>query len=264
MINGRRSLTVVGIALSPRTSPDPAGHAVPDFERYGVMWMGRKPRWPRPTTWTARSTSIASRCARRRHRRRDRRDSTCSSAQYGGTGAYGRATSSHASSARSSAAPGHVDVPAGHLPGRRGVPAERGDHAPDRDSSASRSAVLKAFGYSTSAIGCCTTSSWCWSDGGARLGWRASLGGAWFGAGSRATMPTSSASRTLEYFLRPGVVLRASRSPRRGAARHGLRRRRAVRLPPAEGDAPGAPAGLSRHPPRAHRPAALARRSRPG
>jgi putative ABC transport system permease protein len=42
IINGRRErLTVVGIALSPSTSPDQPGALFPDFERYGVLWMGR-------------------------------------------------------------------------------------------------------------------------------------------------------------------------------------------------------------------------------
>ncbi|HDH05039.1 MAG TPA: ABC transporter permease [Nitrospirae bacterium] len=45
IINGRRrDLTIVGIALSPEHIYQmPPGAFFPDFERYGVMWMGRTP-----------------------------------------------------------------------------------------------------------------------------------------------------------------------------------------------------------------------------
>ncbi|MBI4683018.1 MAG: ABC transporter permease [Nitrospirae bacterium] len=45
VINSRRkSLTIVGIALSPEHIYQmPPGAVFPDFERYGVMWMGRAP-----------------------------------------------------------------------------------------------------------------------------------------------------------------------------------------------------------------------------
>jgi putative ABC transport system permease protein len=45
IINGKRkTLTIVGIALSPEHIYQmPPGSVFPDFERYGVMWMGRNP-----------------------------------------------------------------------------------------------------------------------------------------------------------------------------------------------------------------------------
>ncbi len=45
IINGRRkTLTIVGIVLSPEHIYQmPPGAVFPDFERYGVMWMGRNP-----------------------------------------------------------------------------------------------------------------------------------------------------------------------------------------------------------------------------
>ncbi|MCK4469465.1 MAG: ABC transporter permease, partial [Desulfobacterales bacterium] len=45
VINGRlKNLTIVGIALSPEHVYQIApGSLFPDFERYGILWMGRKP-----------------------------------------------------------------------------------------------------------------------------------------------------------------------------------------------------------------------------
>ena len=45
IVNGRRrNLTIVGIVLSPEHIYQmPPGAVFPDFERYGVMWMGRTP-----------------------------------------------------------------------------------------------------------------------------------------------------------------------------------------------------------------------------
>ncbi len=60
LINGkRRTLVIVGIALSPEFIF--AGlMGMPDLRGFGVFWVDRATRWPRPTTWTVPSTALRS------------------------------------------------------------------------------------------------------------------------------------------------------------------------------------------------------------
>ena len=91
LVNGRRKrLTLVGVVLSPEyVYQAPPGGALPDFARYGVLWMGRE-ALAEAYEMEGAFNDLVLTVARGAHRRSviDRLDLLLE--PYGGQGAYGR------------------------------------------------------------------------------------------------------------------------------------------------------------------------------
>ncbi|MHB0974541.1 MAG: ABC transporter permease [Thiobacillus sp.] len=244
IIHGKRKkLTVVGVAVSPEYVYQIAPGAIfPDFKRYGVLWMGRNAL---ATAYDMKGAfnQVSLTLARDANEQDviDRVDAIL--ADYGGTGAYGRRDqfsnrflSEELKQLRTMA----TIFPAIFL----GVAAFLLNVVLSRLIALQREqiAILKAFGYSYTAIGMHYVKMVLLM---ALLGVAAGVAlGTWFGQGlSHVYSETTFRFPYLDYRLQPGVVLIALAVSALAAVSGTLVSvLRAVRLPPAEGMRPEMPA----------------------
>ena len=243
IINGKRKrLTVVGVAVSPEYVYQIApGSMFPDFKRYGVMWMGRNAlaaAYDMEGAFNQVSVTLARGAVEADVI--DRVDAVL--ANYGGTGAYGRAdqfSNRFLSEELKQLQTMATVFPAIFL----GVAAFLLNVVLSRLIALQRDqiAILKAFGYPYLAIGVhyvklVMLMAVLGVAGGVALG-------AWFGQGlSNVYMETTFRFPYLDYRLNAGVILVAFGVTTFAAVSGTLFSvARAVRLPAAEGMRPEMP-----------------------
>jgi putative ABC transport system permease protein len=243
IINGKRKqLTVVGVAVSPEYVYQIApGSMFPDFKRYGVLWMGRgalAAAYDMDGAFNQVSLTLA-RDAREQDVI-DRVDAVL--VTYGGTGAYGR--KNQFSNRFLSEELKQLQTMATVFPAIfLGVAAFLLNVVLSRLIALQRDqiAILKAFGYSYTAIGShyvklVLLMTVLGVAGGVALG-------TWFGQGlAHVYTETTFRFPYLDYQLRPAVALIALAVAAVAAVSGTLLSVvRAVRLPPAEGMRPEMP-----------------------
>lgn len=242
IINGKRKqLTIVGVALSPEFVYQIApGAMFPDFERYGVLWMGRHAlaaAYDMEGGFNNVSLTLAP--GMKEQDAIDRVDTVL--ATYGGTGAYGRKdqfSNRFLDEELKQLWTTATVFPAIFL----GVAAFLLNVVVSRLVATQREqiAILKAFGYTHLAIGwhyvkLVMMMTLVGVSGGVALG-------AWFGQGLANVYMEFYRFPYLDYELRPGVILIAlAVSAFAGVSGTLFAVNRAVRLPPAEGMLPETP-----------------------
>ena len=242
IINGKRKqLTIVGVALSPEFVYQIApGAMFPDFERYGVLWMGRHAlaaAYDMEGGFNDVSLTLAH--GVKEQDAIDRVDAVL--ATYGGTGAYGRKdqfSNRFLDEELKQLWTTATVFPAIFL----GVAAFLLNVVVSRLVATQREqiAILKAFGYRHLAIGwhyvkLVLVMTLVGVAGGVALG-------AWFGKSLANVYMEFYRFPYLDYELRPGVILIAlAVSALAGVSGTLFAVNRAIRLPPAEGMLPETP-----------------------